>query len=94
MSPFSFGALSASAQVTPTLQEWMRRLGTSEFAAARGGSGRWIENGAAYTAIERNAAGAAEIVRYDTATGKREVWMAADRLTPPQLGKPLSVRRV
>jgi len=85
-----FGAISASAQVTPTLQEWVRRLSTAEFAAARGGSGRWIESGAAYTAIERNAAGAVEIVRYDTATGKREIWMAAVRLTPPQLGKPLS----
>ena len=77
------GAVCLSAQVTPSLQEWMRRLGTSEFAAARGGSGRWVDGGAAYLATERNTAGVAEIIRYDTATGKRDVWMSAEKLTPP-----------
>jgi len=87
---FGLFPASVSAQVTPTLQEWMRRLGTAEFAAARGGSGRWVDDGAGYTTLERSTAGAVEIVRYETATGKREIWMSADRLTPPQLGKPLS----
>ena len=57
--------------------------------AGRGGAGRWVDNGAGYLAVERNTNGVSEIVRYDTATGERKVWMSAAQLTPPQLGKPL-----
>src|SRR5258707_161504 len=73
-------ALPASAQLSPNMQSWLKRLASSEFAAGggaagvgRGGRGgapgvRWIEGGSAYTAIERS-----EIARYDTATGRRDV---------------------
>ncbi|MCX6566014.1 MAG: hypothetical protein NTW38_06260 [Candidatus Aminicenantes bacterium] len=80
------GVVFVSAQVPPSLQEWMRRLSSGEFAAARGDTGRWIDNGAGYCVMEKNAAGVDEIVRYETATGKREMWMSAAQLTPPQLG--------
>ena len=89
-----FGAVSAPAQVTPSLQDWMKRLASPEFSAGRGGVGRWIDGGAGYTATERNPGGVGEIVRYETATGKREILMTAAQLTPPQLGKPPAGRRV
>ncbi len=85
------GAISASAQVTPSLQDWMKRLASPEFSAGRGGGGRWVDGGAGYTATERNPGGVGEIVRYDSATGKREILMTAAQLTPPQLGNPLPV---
>jgi dipeptidyl-peptidase-4 len=85
------GAVFASAQVPPSLQEWMRRLSSPEFAPARGVIGRWIDDGAGYCLTEKNTAGIGEIVRYETATGKREIWISAAQLTPPQLGKPLQV---
>ncbi|MHB8054276.1 MAG: S9 family peptidase [Candidatus Aminicenantales bacterium] len=85
------GSRPAAAQVTPRLQDWMRRLATPEFSPARGGGGRWLDGGAGYLTTERNAAGAGEIVRYETSTGKREVWMSASQLTPPELGRLLVV---
>lgn len=84
----------AFAQLSPAMQDMLRRLNTTqEFGAARGGagaSGRWVDGGAGYVATERVAAGGSEIVRYDTATGRRDVLMTAAQLTPPQLGKPLA----
>jgi dipeptidyl-peptidase-4 len=84
------GLRPAPAQVTPRLEEWIRRLATPEFSPARGEGGRWIEGGAAYLVWERNASGAMEIVRVDAASGKRDVWLSAAQLTPPELGRPLA----
>ena len=85
------GSRPAAAQVTPRLQEWMQRLATTEFSVARGGGGRWVDGGAGYLVMEPDAAGAGEIVRYDTAGGQRAVWMSASQLTPLDLGRPLVV---
>jgi dipeptidyl-peptidase 4 len=83
----------ASAQLSQNMQNMLQRLNSPEFrqSGGRGGgaAGRWVDEGKAYTAVERNPGGGSEIVRYDTATGKREVWMSAGQLTPPQLGTPL-----
>lgn len=91
------GAISAPAQLSQNMQDWMRRLDSGEFTGGAGGrggrgggrggaggGGRWAEGGKSYTAVERG-----EIVRYDTATGNREVLMTAAQLTPPALGRPL-----
>lgn len=80
----------AEAQVTPRLEEWIKRLATPEFAPARGEAGRWIEGGAAYLVWEPNAAGDREIVRVESSSGKREVWLSAAQMTPPELGRPLA----
>jgi dipeptidyl-peptidase-4 len=84
-------AAPASAQLSQNVQDMLRRIGAGEFGAGRapGGGGRWVEGGRGYTAVERNPAGGADLVRYDTATGERTVLMSAAQLTPPQLGKPL-----
>jgi dipeptidyl-peptidase-4 len=85
-------SLPAAAQLSQNMQDMLRRISSSEFGGGRGGAGaggRWIDGGQAYTSTERNAGGASEIVRYDAATGRREVLMTAEQLTPPQLGKPL-----
>jgi dipeptidyl-peptidase 4 len=81
----------ASAQVSPNLEEMLRRIAAGEFGAGRGpgAAGRWADGGGAYTAVERNPAGGVEIARYDTATGARTVVMTPSQLTPPRLGKPL-----
>jgi dipeptidyl-peptidase-4 len=86
-------SMPAAAQLSQNMQEMLRRINAGEFGAGggRGGGagGRWIDSGSGYTAIERNAAGSSEIIRYDTATGRREVLMTAAQLTPAQAGKPL-----
>src|SRR5512139_3280221 len=87
------GAAPAWAQLSQNMQDMLRRIHTtSEFGSggrAAGAGGRWVDGGRGYTTTERAPAGGAEIVRYDTATGRRDVLMTTAALTPPQLGKPL-----
>jgi dipeptidyl-peptidase-4 len=88
----------ASGQLSRNMQDWLARLNSGEFAGGGGGRGggrggagapgRWMDGGRGYTAIERGAGGTS-IVRYDTATGRRETLLSAEQLTPPALGRPL-----
>jgi len=85
-------SMPVAAQLSQNMQDMLRRINAGEFNAGgrgAGAAGRWIDGGQGYAATERNASGANEIVRYDTATGRRDVLMTAAQLTPPQLGKPL-----
>ncbi|HEY3381063.1 MAG TPA: S9 family peptidase [Vicinamibacterales bacterium] len=86
------GAVPATAQLSKNMEAMIGRV-NAEFGARprrAGAGGRWVDGGQAYEAVERDAAGAMEIVRYDPATGARSVVMTAAHLTPPQLGKPLA----
>jgi dipeptidyl-peptidase 4 len=86
-------AAPALAQLSPNVQDILRRIHTTqEFGPGTrgpGAGGRWVDGGAGYTAAERGQSGATELVRYDTATGRREVVLTSARLTPPSLGAPL-----
>ena len=86
-------ASPALAQLTAATQDILRRIHTTqEFGAGgrgAGSGGRWTDGGAGYTASERAPGGGTELVRYDTATGRRDVLMTAAQATPPALGKPL-----
>jgi len=86
-------SIPAAAQLSQKMQDMLRRLNSGEFGAAGrrgpGVGGQWVDGGKGYTNTERNPQGGTDIVRYETATGKREVLMTAAQLTPPQLGKPL-----
>jgi dipeptidyl-peptidase-4 len=87
--------LPARAQLSPNLQDVMKRINAGEFGGGGGGrrapgaGGRWVDGGSGYVAMERTPDGGSEIARYDTATGKRTVLMTAAQLVPPQAGKPL-----
>ncbi len=72
--------------------ELKRIFDSREFRGGRFGPSRWIENGAAYTTVEASEAAAdgTDIVRYETATGRRQVLISAAQLTPAG-GKPLEV---
>ena len=78
-------------QVPDTVRATVHRLfGTRDFAPERFGPSRWIENGAAYTTVEPAADGhGSDIVRYETATGARSVYVAAKAMTPPGDSVPL-----
>jgi dipeptidyl-peptidase-4 len=86
-------AVPVASQLSQNMQDILRRINSGEFGAvgrrAPGAGVRWVDGGQGYTSTERNPKGGSDIVRYDTATGKRDVLMTADELTPPQLGKPL-----
>ena len=86
-------AIPAESLLSQNMQDILRRINAGEFGGGgrRGGSGggRWVDGGLGYVNIERNPKGGSDIVRYETATGKREVLLSAEQLTPPALGKPL-----
>src|SRR5258705_4245974 len=75
----------AAAQVPENVNDMVRRIFTSaDFAPQRFGPARWIDNGTAYTTVERSAANpdASDIVRYETATGARSVYISPRQLVP------------
>src|SRR5687768_13882009 len=76
------------------VQAMVRRIFVSrDFEPERFGPARWLENGSAYTTIEPSEAvsDAQDIVRYDTATGAREVLISARQLTPRGGKSPLEI---
>src|SRR5215467_2938389 len=82
------------AQQTFELDKFFRRAFLSrEFQPKRFGPARWLGKGEAYTTLEKSSqtAGASDLVRYDTETGKREVLIAAADLTPKGAEKPLAI---
>jgi dipeptidyl-peptidase-4 len=90
ISVFSAAAYSQSPEVADLLH---RAFQTREFSAKSFGPSRWLQNGEAYTTVEASPSdpGARDIVRYETATGKREVLIAASELIPPGEKQPLAI---
>ncbi|MRR12417.1 S9 family peptidase, partial [bacterium] len=68
-----------------------RLFASREFSPSGFGPTRWLDGGQSYTTVEPSAevAGAKDIVRYETATGKRSVLVGAARLQPEGAAKPL-----
>ena len=95
MTAVLLSAVPAAAQLSAGTQDILRRIHTTqEFGGGgrgAGAGGRWVDGGAGYTAAERAPDGGTELIRYDTATGRRDVLMTSAQLTPPALGKPLQV---
>jgi dipeptidyl-peptidase-4 len=56
----------------------------NEYSLPRFGPARWLEDGTAYTTVERGTgqAGGSDIVRYDAATGARSILIANTQLIP------------
>src|SRR3989442_8230918 len=76
------------------MSDMLRRLFASrEFAPERFGPARWIDGGAAYTTVEPSAdlRGGSDIVRYETATGARTVYVTARQLVPAGGDVPLEI---
>jgi dipeptidyl-peptidase-4 len=69
-----------------------RIIASDEFHGKRFGPARWLEDGSGYTTVERAEAGEGrELVRYEPATGLREVLVSARTLTPPGSARPLEI---
>jgi len=69
-----------------------RIYGGSEFAS-KGFGGRWLEDGSAFTTLEKSAEHKErrDIVRHDPATGDKEIMVSAAELIPPGESKPLKI---
>ena len=70
-----------------------RIFSSGDFQGERFGPARWLEDGSGYTTVESSDAieGGQDIVRYDPATGEREIMISAQRLVPAGASRPLSV---
>ncbi|MCJ7580428.1 MAG: S9 family peptidase [Candidatus Aminicenantes bacterium] len=65
-----------------------------EFGTERFSGPQWIDNGTGYTTLElsQSVAGGRDIIRYNSATGKREILVSADKLIPAGESEPLAVQ--
>src|SRR5437867_4149121 len=82
------------SQIPTAATELLRRIYASrDFASQRFGPARWIENGTAYTTVEPSEAvqGSVDIVRYETATGARSIYVSARQLIPAGATEPLEI---
>src|SRR5918997_2345116 len=79
-----------AAQDSLTLE---RIFNSKEFVPEQLGRVRWLEKEAAYVKLETDSTtpGGQALVRYDAATGRRNVWIPAARLVPPGDSMPLAV---
>lgn len=68
-----------------------RIYGSPEFAAERFGPARWLEDGSGYTTLEPGKAGGRDIVRYDPASGQRDILVPDRRLVPAGGHEPLQI---
>ena len=70
-----------------------RLFGSGEFTPEYPGAVRWLDGQAAYARLEPDSAAppARALVRYDAATGRRDVWVPARRLVPPADSVPLGI---
>ena len=86
-------ARPAPAQSPQAADLLKRAFSSREFSGRFFGPARWLEDGKAYTTVEPSAEhkGARDIVRYDTATGQRQLLIAASELVPPGAKDPLEI---
>src|SRR5215469_484460 len=85
--------LGAQQKPAPKSDFLRRAFLTDEFATHYPGPSRWLNGGEAYTTVEPSSAvkNAADLVRYGTDSGKREVLVAASDLTPPGAKSPIMI---
>ena len=86
-------ATSVQAQSKAAIETLHQEFVEHAFAVKHFGPARWIDNGKAYTTLEASPEGqnAKDIVRYDTATGQREVLVSSKQLIPPNSKEPLTI---
>jgi dipeptidyl-peptidase-4 len=77
----------------PTVLTVERIFSSKDFAPEQLGRVRWLEKEAAYVKLEADSTTpeGSSLVRYDAASGKRDVWVPAARLVPPGDSMPLTV---
>ena len=77
-----------------TLEAQIDRIyAKNEYSLPRFGPARWLEDGTAYTTVERASgdAGGSDIVRYDAATGARSILISNTQLIPEGSKRALSI---
>ena len=70
-----------------------RIFSSNEFSQQRFGPARWLKDGSGYTTLEdsKTLPKGKDIIKYDSASSKREVLVAAERLVPKGKESPLKI---
>ncbi|HET7464544.1 MAG TPA: S9 family peptidase [Longimicrobium sp.] len=89
----ALAATRAPAQDSTVARSLRRIFASRDFATEPFGPARWLADGNAYTTLEPSGEvqGAMDIVRYDAASGSRQVLVSARRLVPPGASAALTV---
>jgi len=89
----SGGRVRAEEPNDPSVLTVKRIFDSGDFKEESLGATRWLKDGSGYTALEdsQDTKDGKDIVRYDPATGRREVLVPASRLVPPEQSKPLRI---
>jgi dipeptidyl-peptidase 4 len=83
---------SQGGEADPSQLTLDRIITAGEFHAEGFGPARWLKDGSGYTTLEAAADGhGRDVVKYDPATGRREILVAASRLRPDPSREPLSI---
>lgn len=79
--------------ISPALEQSLQQIFVSkDFKPDSFGPARWIEEGAAFTTLEKPASGEGkDIVRYETASGHRTILVPVARLIPQGSKTPLDI---
>lgn len=94
VAALSWLAVRANSQQPVEQNQFLRDAFLKDAYSARPfGPARWLNRGDAYTTVEPSRAGQGgrDIIRYDTATGKRDVLISASDLVPPGAKEPLEI---
>ncbi len=76
----------------PSVLTLDRIISRHDFAADGFGPARWLNDGSGYTTLEpAEAGGGRDLVKYDPATGRREILVAASSLKPDGKNSPLGI---
>ncbi|MGW8282515.1 MAG: DPP IV N-terminal domain-containing protein, partial [Gemmatimonadota bacterium] len=82
----------AAAQETDLGLVTMDRLFSADFRGDFFGPACWLEDGNAYTTLERSEEGQGrDLVRYDTRTGERSILVRGSSLVPSNGGDPIDI---
>ncbi len=86
-------ASTAQEATDPAKVTLDRLFGSGDFFPEFPGQSRWLEDGSAYTTLERSEAGPGrDLVKYDAASGEREVLVSAAQLVPEGATRPLGIQ--
>ena len=91
----AYGAPQANAQISAESDKLLHRMYDSpDFQVKYFGPAKWLDDGAGFTTVEPSASvqNAQDIVRYDTASGTRDVLVSASKLIPKGAKTPLELQ--
>ncbi len=86
------GPLASAQDADPSILTIDRIVARGEFEPEGFGPARWLEDGSGYVTVEPSESGKGrDLVKYDPASGRREVLVSAAKLIPEGKTEPLGI---